>query len=146
MAFSKPFTQRERDYVRDRWPDESAEEIASDLRRSVRGVYKLINDMHLRESPEPPMQEGAGRRPRREPGGGCAAPGGDDASRLAALRDLLWADLLQAGPKDAPRLSEEYRNVLAAIATQEGRGSGDGGDRDGGDGDLSDILDFVRSS
>ena len=101
MAFSKPFTQRERDYVRDRWPDESAEEIASDLRRSVRGVYKLINDMHLRESPEPPMQEGAGRRPRRDPGGGCAAPGGDDASRLTALRDLLWADLLQAGPKVA---------------------------------------------
>lgn len=129
MAFSKPYTQRELDYIRDNWPARTCEQIAADLGRSERGVYKKVNDMRLRDRPAADR----GQKPA------VALAAASEGGTLEDLRDLLWTMLQSAEPRDAARLAREYRETLGEIEKQE---ASDGG---GGIGEEADpIADRIR--
>lgn len=149
MAFAKPYTQRELDYIRDNWESTTPAEMAAHLGRSARGVYKKIRDMHLRETvaraQDEPMHEKpkkAATMRRKEPKQTdvCIGDAMTDHDRMAALRDLIWANLQVATPAEVARLAPEYRRTIEEM-------SDGGGDEQGGeDGDagasLADVISF----
>lgn len=112
MAFSKPCTQRELDYIRENWRTKSTKEMAAELGRSERTVRKKINDMHLREED---AEQPTARRILVPPPVGAAS----EAHSLEELRDVIWRSLMEAEPRDVPRLAKEYRDTLAAIEARE---------------------------
>lgn len=147
MAFSKPATQRELDYIRERWKTESPADIAGHLGRTERFVYKKINDMHLREDRGSPPMHGGHEKPsskRSEPKAVSDAESSkrgrpkSSRERLCALRDLIWDNLQQAQPRDVPKLSEEYRTVMEKLEKS------DGSVRSASP--ISDIISIVRPS
>lgn len=150
MAFRRPYTQREMDYIRDHWQTSTAGEIARELGRSTSGIYKKINDMRLRQGPSrkapPPMESGVEKAHPMEGGEGAGvAPFHrgpmSDAERLCGLRDLIWRSMLDASPQDVARLAPEYRKTIADIG-RAWRDGADGGEKDG-DGGLADVLSLV---
>ena len=153
MAFAKQYTQRELDYIRDSYGTMSPAEMARELGRSERGVYKKIRDMRLGEAPSGapsrPMQSGPKKGPPMQSKRGvtASAAGVQECGQdfhLRRLRELLWQTLQEARPSDVARLSSEYRETLAAIAALEGReGAGDAGA--GADG-VARILSLVREA
>lgn len=146
MSFTRAYTQRELDFIRANWKKKSAREIASELGRSERGIYKKIRDMHLREqAPDggsPPMQSDAKiGAPMQSQGHGDVATlhraPTTDRERLAGLRDLIWASLAEAGPADVARLAPEYRKTLEEMGRLDERDAGRG---HGSDDALADII------
>ncbi|WP_277071000.1 hypothetical protein [Slackia exigua] len=147
MAFSKPATQRELDYIRERWKTDSPSDIADHLGRTDRFVYKKINDMHLREERDSSSMHGRHEKPpskRPEPKAEVDAESSkrgrpkSSRERLCALRDLIWDSLQQAQPRDVPKLSEEYRTVMEKLEKS------DGSVRSASH--ISDIISIVRPS
>lgn len=147
MAFSKPATQRELDYIREKWKTDSPSDIAAHLGRTERFVYKKINDMHLRDERDSLSMHGEHEKPsgkRPEPkaeveaeSSKCGRPK-SSRERLCALRDLIWDNLQQAQPRDVPKLSEEYRTVMEKLEKS------DGSVRSASP--ISDIISIVRPS
>lgn len=131
MAFARQYTQREMDYIRDNWRSKTVAEMAAELGRSERGVYKKIRDMHLREDAgtdaPAPMQRRAREGPAVQPTEARRAPecigrSGGDRGRLEGLRDLIWASLEEASPADVARLAPEYRKTIEEIERMGGGG------------------------
>jgi transposase len=112
MAFAKPYTQRERDFVRAHWQEMTRKELAEKLGRSERSVYKVIADMHLREESGSERSESGKKRPT------CTVAASNPGT-LEELRSLLWSALQEASPRDIPRLSQEYREVLNELKAGE---------------------------
>lgn len=139
MAFSRPATQREMDFIRESWRDLPAREIAARLGRTERFVYKKINDMRLREEPSPaPVQRGPSEGAREAP---SEPPAASDRERLCSLRALLWERLRDAPARDTARLSEEYREVLASIAAIDAAEA-----EEGGSSPVAEIIKLVRTA
>lgn len=150
MSFGRNYTQRELDYIRDRWQADSCAEIAAHLGRSKSSVYKKINDMHLKDDARakgpPPMESGGGNRPSMDAPGaesalGSIGPERSDLDRLRGLRDLIWQSMLGAEPAEVAKLAPEFRKTIDRIEQMEGTRGGDS-DSDAGEG-LSDILALV---
>lgn len=150
MSFTRAYTQRELEYIRANWQSKPAREIASELGRSERGIYKKIRDMHLREQAPagapPPMQSGPGDgAPMRSQGpAGTPAPHrvpASDRERLAGLRDLIWAALEGASPADVARLAPEYRKTICEMERMDAEeGEPDREDPTGAGGDLAEVI------
>ncbi len=150
MAFARPYTLREMDYIRENWQTKTVREMADELGRSERGVYKKIRDMHLRDGaaaqPRAPMQ----REPKKAPAvqgkpargaPGCIARHGGDRGRLEGLRDLIWASLEEASPADVARLAPEYRKTIEEIERMGGDDGKQAREAPGGAADgLAEIL------
>lgn len=150
MSFTRAYTQRELEFIRANWKKKSAREIASELGRSERGIYKKIRDMHLREqAPDggsPPMQSDAKngapmQSQSAQEGSPVHREAMSDHDRLAGLRDLIWAALLEAGPADVARLAPEYRRTIEEMERMD---AGDGEqareDAEGAGHGLADII------
>ena len=143
MTFSKPVTQRELDFIRDSWGRLKISEIAAQLGRSERTIYKKINDMHLREGATgKPMQVEPKPEPKRT-GTEPLPEGLSSLDRLRRLRDIQWAALQGAEPREMSKLSAEYRETLKDIEAMESGGAGEVSNDDDG---ISNIIELVRSA
>ena len=144
LSFSKIYTQRELDYIRDNWGRKTVGEMASELGRSERGVYKKIRDMHLRDGLAPPMQsksKSAAPMQSKRPTAAvrCIGAPETDHQRLAGLRDLIWDSMRGASPADVARLAPEYRKTIQEMIALDGGGKQARAD-DGGGGGLAEVL------
>lgn len=150
MAFARQYTQREIDYIAAHWKSKSAAEMAAELGRSERGVYKKIRDMHLRDDEPPKPPEPMHTTPRRgrsvqpkkgRTAGECIGGAMSDRERLAGLRDLIWAALEQATPADVSRLAPEYRKTISEMERMDAEeGRPDREDAAGPGGQLAKVL------
>lgn len=146
LAFTRAYTQRELDYIRANWQSKSCAEMASELGRSERGIYKKIRDMHLRDASPPkgsaPMQKAPlEHAPIHEQTSQGAPRSRSDAEWLAELRDLIWRNLQDAEPVDVARLAPEFRKTLAEMGrAREVEG---GTDEQGGGDSLADVISLV---
>lgn len=124
MAWAKPFTAEEKEYIETVFPQMGATEIAKKLGRSRAGVNNQIKALGLRarRTPCAPAPTGA---PAREEGDGQ-----DTLSLLRSLREVQWRALMDAEPRNLPSISAEYRATLAEIARLEGE---DETGKEGGD-------------
>lgn len=147
MAFTRAYTQRELDTIRAKWKTSSAKELADELGRSERGIYKKIKDMHLREDDaaegQSPMQESPENGEAMQPkaadfGAECIGRKVTDMDRLAGLRDLIWKALLGAEPSDIAKLAPEYRKTIEEMIQIDGGRTG--GTEDGGGGSLAEVI------
>lgn len=154
MAFRRPYTQREMDFIRDNWKTSTTAEIAKELGRSPSGIYKKINDMRLRAphrgGTSRPMESGVEKAPPMDSTDARSTVPfhrGPETTkeRLCGLRDLIWRSLLDASPQDVARLAPEYRKTIEAIEAAGEVGSHDDAGCNG-DGDLADILSLVRTT
>lgn len=144
MSFTRAYTQRELEYIRANWQSKPAREIASELGRSERGIYKKIRDMHLRDGSAPPMQSkaknAAAIQPKRPTAAvRCIGAPETDHQRLAGLRDLIWDSMQGASPADVARLAPEYRKTIQEMIALDGGGKQARAD-DGGGGGLAEVL------
>ena len=134
MAWSKPFSAEETEFIRESFPQLSPATIAQRLGRSTRGVEKKVAELGLRESrarasfaPDPPPDRGAGAGQR-----GRLA---DLVELRGVLRNALLADI---DPRALPKIAAEYRATIDEIARIEGDGE------DGVDGcDIGELLSVV---
>lgn len=150
MSFTRAYTQRELDFIRANWQGKTAKEIASELGRSERGIYKKIRDMHLRDGDAgrhaPPMQSGPKSDIPMQSQGAQGVPpvhreAMNDHDRLAGLRDLIWAALLEAGPADVARLAPEYRRTIEEMERMDaGEGEQAREDAEGAGPGLAEII------
>lgn len=152
MSFTRPYTQKELDFIRDNWERMTVQEIADKLGRSKSGIYKKISDMRLRgDRPGkavPPMDAGPKKAPpmdKKVVRSGVESIGArkTDLERMKDLRDLIWRNLLDAEPSEVSKLAPEFRKTIEKIESMEG---GDGADasNDRADGGLADIIGLVR--
>lgn len=144
LSFSKTYTQRELDYIRANWETKTAGEIASELGRSERGVYKKIRDMHLRDDSAKPMQSTTKKAKvvqQKSPVATvhCIGAATTDHQRLAGLRDLIWDSMQGAAPADVARLAPEYRKTIQEMIALDGGGK-QARAADGGGGGLAEVL------
>lgn len=122
MAWSKPFTKEEDEYIKSVFPQMRTGAIATKLGRSVSGVRNRIATLGLRE--EAAMSHARARAREEEHASG---PGDDHQDTLAALRELrgvLRRALMDAEPRNIPSISAEYRETLDAIEHIENGGEG----------------------
>lgn len=129
VTWSKPFTEVEEAYVRERWGQLTAIEIAEKLGRSRRGVENLAKRLGLaapraRVNAGVPQDSLPAVMRREERGREPEEP--DKLEDLRWLRRQLRRQLADAGPQTAPKLAREYRETLDAIERAE-VDDGDGG-------------------
>lgn len=128
-------TARERDIIRDLYPQVGPSELARKLGRSRSAVTGWVRAM--KDSGE--IDPGASIKASIPAAPGCPPEEGgrqDRLSRLRALREVLHRQLLEAGPGQVARIASEYRATMDEIERAEG-GADDGGD---------DILDRLASA
>ena len=136
MGWAKPFDDKEIAFVKEKYPRMSAAEIAEKLGRSRRGVENLVKRLGLTASCAParvrvvPLPNKPAGRASSE------ADGQDELSDLRELRSILKHSLSDAGSKELPKLSAEYREVLARISELERKGKGSGSAKGGADGSI----------
>lgn len=135
MAFSKPASQRELDFIRANWQTMKVADIAAELGRGERFVYKKINDMHLRDGSPPPERKPMQQKP--ENGRVVHVQARARRGTIRDLADVVWAAVVDADPGQLPKLSEEYRRILEEMRKQEA-------ESDGGGSAISDIVRLVR--
>jgi hypothetical protein len=124
MAFSKPASQRELDFIRANWKTMKVADIASELGRGERFVYKKINDMHLRDGPAP--AEAPPMQPKPERGRMVHVPARPKRGSLSDLADVVWSAVLAAEPGQLPKLSEEYRRIMEEMKGDDEKGASAG--------------------
>lgn len=151
MTFAKQYTQREMDFIREHWRTMTAAQMASELGRSERGVYKKIADMHLRDEagdaaagPMHESREGAPSKRARAPERTlcCIGPAKSDHDRLAGLRDLIWDAMQGASPADVARLSPEFRKTIEEMRRLDADGAERAGQAEGPGDLLAEVLQF----
>lgn len=122
MAWSKPFTEEEDEYIRTVFPQMRTGAIAMKLGRSPSGVRNRIAALGLRsEAATMRAREMVAEEDRR---GGAQ----DTLSMLRELRGVLRQALMDAEPRNIPSISAEYRETLDAIERIEnGVEGGEGG-------------------
>lgn len=130
MAWSKPFTEEEDEYIRTVFPQMRTGAIAQKLGRSPSGVRARIAALGLRE-------EAAILRTRAcahegEPAKQAQDGTQDTLSMLRELRGVLRCALMDAEPRNIPSISAEYRETLEAIEKIENGGEGGEGGEGGG--------------
>ena len=108
MAWSKPFTDEEKETIRELRSQLTPAEIAKRLGRSRRGVETVISKLddgapHARAWCQPEEDESRGA-----------------VSDLRALARRLEAAMETAGPGSLPRLAREYRETVMQIEALEG--------------------------
>jgi len=124
MAWSKPLTDDEKEFIRQTYPQLGTTECARRLGRSRRCVQVNARRMGLMaEARTTPAREVRGEQTSEpEP-----AAGGDTLSRLREARDVLHRQMLDADPKNVASIVREYRAVCKDIDAMEGGGA-DGSD------------------
>ena len=136
MTWSKPLDDIELAYIEKAWPQRSCTEIAEKLGRSKRAVENAVNRLGLRE---PRARAREAHAPRGAPDA-CGEEDQDELDELRELKRTLKHSMNDAGPAAMPRLSAEYREVLARISELEGGAGASGGKAGGG---LAGIIGFV---
>lgn len=148
MAWSRPFTEVEEVFVREKWGQLTATDIAEKLGRSRRGVETLAKRLGL-AAPCARVNAGVPQEPAAP-----AAEAACDEEETDKLEDLRWLrrqlrrQLIDAGPQTAPRLASEFRETLDAIERAE-VGDGDGDfdeDTEEGQGVLAGIFSAILPS
>ena len=120
MGWSKPFTEDELAFIEASYPQLGSAEIARRLGRSRRGVDNKVRQLGLaerraraREAAEvPPL-------PRRDPTRSEQDTLADLYELKGILRSALVADI---DPRNIPKISAEYRQVLSEIDAIENGG------------------------
>lgn len=126
MAWSKPFTQEEDEYIESVFPQMRTGAIAAKLGRSASGVRSRIAALGLRQ--EPAMMRARARAREEERAGGTGEDPQDTLAALRELRGVLRCALMDAEPRNIPSISAEYRETLDAIERIENGGeNGEGG-------------------
>lgn len=147
MSFSRLYTQKELDYIRDNWGRVPVAKMASKLGRSRSSLYKKAHDMRIAGKPSDdaasPMESGGEKCPPMDTAPaffGHMSIGADisDHERLAGLRDLIWNALIGAEPADIAKLAPEYRKTIEEMIQLDG--GRDGGKEDGGGGSLAEVI------
>lgn len=128
MAFSKPFSEDEIEYIRLKHGVLSSAEIAEKLDRSQRGVNNKIKELGLSDANLAScarVKEGLPEPPGIVPGGRLEA--------LFELRDMIRAEVILAEGQTKAKLSQEYREILSEIDALENPVGGDQDDEGIGD-------------
>ena len=120
-----PWSDAEREFIRNAYPALGPAALARKLDRSKSGVCKLI--ARMKQTGEIADPEST-RRPEKVDGGG--PPGDGPDGRQDTLGKLRWArsvlerELAEAAPSQAARIAKEYRDTVEAIARMEGESDG----------------------
>lgn len=128
MAFSKPFSDEEIEYIKLKYGVLSSAEIAEKLDRSQRGVNNKIKELGLSDARLASCA--------RVKGASIEPPGIEECGRLGALvelRDMIRAEVILAEGQTKAKLSQEYREILAEIDALENPVGGDQEDDEFGD-------------
>lgn len=107
MAFSKPFTEEEIDYIRMKHGVLSTSEIAEKLERSQRGVRNKIKELGLNDAQKASCARVYGESDGTEPE--------DRLDALYELKSMIRAEVIVAEGQAKAKLSQEYREILAEI-------------------------------
>lgn len=121
MAWSKPIDETELAYIEKSWPSMSCAEIAQKLGRSRRAIQNAVNRLGLREPHAPACACDEREDAAMED---LADEEQDELAELRFLRRTLKRSLQEAGPQSMPKISAEYREVLARISEIERGGDG----------------------
>lgn len=128
MAWSKPLTDDEKEFIRQTYPQLGTTECARRLGRSRRCVQVNARRMGLMaEARTTPAREVRGEQGPSEGAAIEPAAGGDTLSRLREARDVLHRQMLEADPKNVASIVREYRAVCKDIDAMGGGGA-DGSD------------------
>lgn len=158
VAFYKPYSIREMEYIRSNYPAKSATKIAEELGRSRRGVYKKIEEMHLKDAPQGTVQATVHKKPvpdnkRYNPQKPRAkADQQKQKTRISTkdggldgLKSLIWSAMVTAEPQDLAKLAPEYRKTLEALELKEQARVPQTQKQNTEDG-LADVINLVRTS
>lgn len=131
MAWSDPFTKKELRYIEEHYSQMTAAEIAEKLGRSRSGIKKKIREMGLTKSASCARVVSPEAIESAEDDGNE----NDRLSALTTLSNILRNAIAEANPSQLPKLSAEYREVLAEIDALNGGGGGDS---------VSELLDLAQ--
>lgn len=120
----RPMTVRERDLIKNLYPQVGPTDIARKLGRSRSAVTGWIRAMKASGEIDP---EASIKTSIPAPRDGLPADElrQDRLARLRALREVLHRQLLEAGPGQVARIAAEYRATMDEIERAEGAGEPD---------------------
>ncbi len=123
MAWQKPFSEQEDEFIRRNWPAKTPTEIAAILGRSRPGVSARITKIGLRGGPSTIRARviDAPRKPR-DSGAVLAAASrkGGEKEILEALRDVVIERINACNPRDTAALAKRLMEIGERIAEIDG--------------------------
>jgi len=126
MAWNKPFSKEEDQFIRKKYPKMGPSEIARHLGRSRQGVSKRIGTLGLRaelSTTRARMVDASDRRPKEPKTLVEVARQGDEKATLEALRDILAVRIVDTdSARDVAALSKRMLEIGERI-TELGKDS-----------------------
>ena len=125
MAWQKPFSEQEDEFIRRNWPVKTPTEIAAILGRSRPGVSARITKLGLRDGPSTMRARviDAPQKPRDSAAALAAASRrGDEKEILETLRDVVIERISTCSSRDTAALAKRLMEIGERIAEIDGAG------------------------